>query len=69
MKYCKNCLYPDTKPQLEFNNNGICSACTNNKLKETIDWNKKGNELKQILEKNKSKDGSTYDCIIVYNII
>ena len=64
MKYCKNCLYPDTKPQLEFNNNGICSACTNNKLKETIDWNKKGNELKQILEKNKSKDGSTYDCII-----
>jgi N-acetyl sugar amidotransferase len=64
MKYCKNCLYPDTKPQLEFNNNGICSAFTNNKLKETIDWNKKGNELKQILEKNKSKDGSTYDCII-----
>jgi len=64
MKYCKNCLYPDTKPQLEFNDNGICSACTNNKLKETIDWNKKGNELKQILEKNKSKDGSTYDCII-----
>ncbi|MBL75322.1 MAG: flagellin modification protein, PseA [Chloroflexi bacterium] len=64
MKYCKNCLYPDTKPQLEFNDDGICSACTNNKLKETIDWNKKGNELKQILEKNKSKDGSTYDCII-----
>ncbi len=34
MKYCKKCLYPDTKPQLEFNNQGVCSACTNfgNKL-------------------------------------
>ena len=64
MKYCKKCLYPNTKPQLEFNDDGICSACTNNKLKETIDWNKKKNELKQILEKNKSKDGSSYDCII-----
>ena len=64
MKYCKKCLYPSTKPQLEFNNDGICSACTNHDLKETIDWNKKRNELKQILEKNKSKDGNAYDCII-----
>ena len=64
MKFCKNCLYPDTKPQLEFNNAGVCSACTNYELKEKIDWNKKRDGLKQILERNKSKDGSAYDCII-----
>ena len=64
MIHCKKCLYPDTKPQLEFNNDGICSACTNYDLKEKIDWHKKKDELKQILEKNRSKDGSTYDCII-----
>ena len=64
MIYCKKCLYPDTKPQLEFSNEGVCSACTNYELKEKIDWNKKRDELKQILERNKSKDGSTYDCII-----
>ena len=64
MKYCKKCLYPDTKPQLEFNNDGVCSACTNYELKEKIDWNKKRDELKQILDRNKSKDSSTYDCII-----
>ena len=30
MKYCKKCLYPDTKPQLIFDENGVCSACNNN---------------------------------------
>ena len=36
MKYCKKCLYPDTKPQLVFNENGVCSACSNSDLKEKI---------------------------------
>ena len=57
MKYCKKCLYPDTKPQLEFNSDGICSACTNVKMKEEIDWDKKRKEFAQILEKYTDKDG------------
>ena len=64
MKYCKECLYPDTKPQLNFNSDGVCSACTNKKTKDDIDWDKKKEELLQILEKYRSKDGSNYDCII-----
>ena len=64
MKYCKKCLYPDTKPQLEFNSDGICSACTNVKMKEEIDWDKKRKEFAQILEKYTDKDGKNYDCII-----
>jgi len=64
MKYCKECLYPDTKPQLNFNFDGVCSACTNNKTKEEIDWDKKKEEFLKILEKYRSKDGSNYDCII-----
>ena len=27
MKYCKTCLYPDTKPDLLFDEDGVCSAC------------------------------------------
>jgi hypothetical protein len=23
MKYCKICVYPDTKPELEFDENGV----------------------------------------------
>ena len=64
MKFCKRCLYPDTKPELEFNEQGICSACTNYEWKQTVNWNEKKSELKQILEKYRSKDGKNYDCII-----
>jgi len=64
MGFCKRCLYPDTKPELEFNEQGICSACTNYEWKQTVNWNEKKSELKQILEKYRNKDGKNYDCII-----
>ena len=38
MKYCKKCLYPDTKPQLKFNQDGICEACLNSDKKNSVDW-------------------------------
>tara|TARA_B100001167_G_scaffold171350_1_gene122493 strand:+ start:48 stop:1187 length:1140 start_codon:yes stop_codon:yes gene_type:complete len=63
LNYCKRCLYPDTKPQLVFDENGICSACKNHELKEKIDWKSKEKELKEILEKFRSKN-NYYDCII-----
>ena len=64
MKYCKKCLYPDTKPQLIFDEDGICSACNNTKLKEKIDWKTKKEDFRKILEKYRSKDKTNYDCII-----
>jgi len=63
LNYCKRCLYPDTKPQLVFDENGICSACKNHELKEKIDWKSKEKELKEILEKFRSEN-NYYDCII-----
>ena len=27
MKYCTNCLMPETRPRITFNENGICNAC------------------------------------------
>jgi N-acetyl sugar amidotransferase len=64
MKYCKNCLFPDTKPELEFDDRGVCSACNNVKNKENVDWASRRKDLEQILEKHRSKDGTKYDCII-----
>jgi N-acetyl sugar amidotransferase len=49
---------------LEFNEDGICSACINYDRKSRIDWSKKRQELQEILEKYKSKDNNNYDCII-----
>ena len=64
MKYCKNCVYPNTKPQLVFDEKGVCSACINHDLKEQINWEQKEQELKTIFDEFRSKDGSNYDCII-----
>jgi N-acetyl sugar amidotransferase len=63
MKYCKECLYPDSKPDLFFVD-GICSACINFKNRKEIDWTLRKKEFTSILNKYKSQDGSNWDCII-----
>ena len=64
MKYCKNCLFPETKPDLFFDNNGNCSAClTSLKKSNNINWEKKKEEFEEIIKKHK-KDDLGYDCII-----
>ena len=68
MKYCKKCLFPETKPDLYFNENGICDACKSAERKhgviESIDWDKKAEEFKEIIDRYRSKDGMNYDCVI-----
>ena len=63
MKYCKECLYPDTKPDLFFEND-ICNACINFKNKGIIDWNKRKEEFIQLFDKYKSPNSNNWDCII-----
>ena len=62
MRFCTNCLLPDTKPDLKFDINGICNACTNYFERKEINWNERKNELINILDKYRSN--TNYDCII-----
>ena len=39
--YCKKCLYPNTKPHLYLDKNGICNACKSVDNKKNIDWKKR----------------------------
>jgi N-acetyl sugar amidotransferase len=63
MKYCTECLYPSTKPDLVFEN-GICNACINFKKRNCVDWQKRKQEFIDIFDKYKSKDKNNWDCII-----
>ena len=64
LKYCEICLFPETKPDLSFNQNGICSACLSNEKKSSsIDWDKRKNEFEEIIENYRKKDEG-YDCLI-----
>lgn len=64
IKYCKRCVMPDTKPNLSFDEEGICNACRNYEKRDAVDWNKRKEELMSILDKYRSKDGLNWDCII-----
>jgi len=55
---------PDSKPDLSFNEEGVCHACTNYHDRKNIDWDVRLKELQNLIEKYKSKDGSNWDCII-----
>ena len=59
--YCSECLYPSTKPDLNFIN-GVCSACINFKNRGIIDWNQRKNEFINLF--NKYKSDNNWDCII-----
>lgn len=62
LKYCKNCLIPETKPDTFFDENDICNACINFQNRKSIDWTEREKLLASILENYKNK--SYYDCIV-----
>nr|WP_298690561.1 N-acetyl sugar amidotransferase [uncultured Dongia sp.] len=64
MRYCKLCLYPETKPDLSFDADGVCNACSNFKFRAEVDWDQRKDEFLRVVEKYRSKNGSNYDCLV-----
>jgi len=68
MRYCTKCLFPETKPDLFFDGEGVCDACRSAERKrgevDAIDWKDREDQFKKILGRYRSKDGSKYDCIV-----
>ena len=61
MSYCRECLYPSTKPDLWFRD-GICGACHAFKKRSDYDWSNGGKVLREIIIR--SKKNPRYDCIV-----
>ena len=64
LKYCKKCLIPDSKPDIHFDQEGVCNACRNFEIRKKVDWTARKSELMQILSKYKNKNNSNWDCIV-----
>jgi len=63
--YCKKCVVPTTRPGLELNEEGICSACISaTQKRDKINWNKRKQELEVIFDKHRRKNEIQYDCIV-----
>lgn len=78
VKFCKKCVMSNQRPTstvefkhtkdskkntMNFDAEGVCDACRHAEHKNSIDWDKREEELLQLLDKHRSKDGS-YDCIV-----
>jgi len=76
--FCKRCVISNQRPSstiefkhektekkavIHFDENGICSACRYSDEKEEINWEERDAQLRQLLARFKSKDGS-YDVIV-----
>jgi len=67
MRYCKKCLYPETKPYIKFDAEGICNACRNAEkkhIKNNIDWVKREEEFNELIEWTKSREAPFYDVMV-----
>ena len=63
IKYCTKCMFPETKPDLSFQN-GICNACINYENRKDINWKERKDELISILKNYKDKSQNKWDCIV-----
>ena len=64
LRYCKKCVMPDSKPDIFFDEEFVCSACRNYENRKIIDWQEREKELKEILERYKKESDSRWDCIV-----
>lgn len=67
IRYCKQCLMPDSRPRISFDNNGVCNACRHAEEKwKSINWQQRREEFCALIEPYRSKNGS-WDCIVPWS--
>ncbi|MFJ9450920.1 N-acetyl sugar amidotransferase [Herbaspirillum sp. NPDC101397] len=64
MKYCTNCLQPDTRPNTKFTAEGLCPACDYFGRLQHVDWQERYDILQDLLTAFPRKQGQHFDCII-----
>ena len=67
MKYCVRCLYPATKVDLSFDDDGVCSACQAFDARSLINWDARQSDFAKVVADAKyqaADRGVAYDCIV-----
>lgn len=64
MRICKRCIQPDSRPNIFFDDNGICGACIWQDEKKKIDWESREKELQDVANWAKINSKGNYDCAI-----
>ena len=63
VRWCRKCVISNQRPRVIFDENDICSACSNVEYKNTIDWKQREAELITLLDGHRSSCGD-WDVIV-----
>jgi N-acetyl sugar amidotransferase len=55
---------PHTKPDLKIGDDGVCNACRSYEARRQINWEQRRDDLRDVLDRYRSQDGSRWDCIV-----
>jgi N-acetyl sugar amidotransferase len=64
MKYCKECLQPDTRPNIIFTDEGVCPACNYFHELKRVDWQERFDILMDLVDEFPKSKKHQFDCII-----
>ena len=61
--FCKSCVLPNSRPNLEFGGDGVCKACSAHKQRSNIDWTAREMDFRKLAQ-SVAKRTTSYDCVI-----
>jgi len=63
MFWCTKCVTPSTRPRVQFNEHGVCNACTwHDKKQSIIDWHEREQKLSELCDMFRKPSG--FDVIV-----
>ena len=66
--FCKNCLTPNSRPRIQFDEEGVCNACRHAVEKENINWEKRRQEfLRLIAPLRERAELGMYSCVVPWS--
>lgn len=63
MRWCRQCILPDTRPNLVLGPDGICNACATHDVTSAVDWEARQEMFHQVVD-NAKASASTFDCVV-----
>ena len=63
IKFCSKCTISNQRPRIQFDKDGVCSACNFQEYKKKISWKKKEEELILLCDKHRKNNGE-HDVIV-----
>lgn len=63
IRYCGKCVLPDSRPHLDLDDDGVCTACRTHAEKPEVDWASRRIEFQRLCDQVRALRRD-YDCVI-----